>query len=94
MDAFIRDIRHTLRENGVGIAVGALPGEVASLVLREGLRMTGVGIVIGLAARVGAARVLAGLLYEVGPGDPLTLGSVAVLFIAVSNVAILLTDVA
>lgn len=78
------------REIGVRIAVGALPRAIASLVLREGLYMTGVGIVIGLAAGVGAARVLVSLLYEVDPVDPLTLGSVAVLFIVVSTVAILL----
>jgi ABC-type antimicrobial peptide transport system permease subunit len=78
------------REIGVRIAVGALPREIASLVLREGLSMTGAGIVIGLAAGVGAARILAGLLYEVGPVDPLTLGGVAVLFVVVSTLAILL----
>ena len=48
------------------------------------------GIAAGLATAVGAGRVLTSLLYEVQPHDPLTLTSMAVLFMIVSTAAILL----
>jgi predicted permease len=79
------------REIGVRVAVGALPREIASLVLRDGLSLTGAGIFIGLAAGIGAGRILISLLYEVRPLDPLTLAAVAALFTVVSTAAILLS---
>jgi putative ABC transport system permease protein len=38
---------------------------------------------IGLAATIAVARVLTSLLFDVGPGDPLTLTAAAVVFGAV-----------
>ena len=78
------------REIGVRVAVGALPRDVASLVLWEGLGLTLVGIVLGLAGAMGIGRVLTGLLFEVRPIDPLILAAMAILFSAVSTSAILL----
>ena len=72
------------REIGVRVAVGALPHQIAGLVLREGLRLTVMGIAIGLVAAVMTTRVLTSLLYELQPYDPLTLASMAALFLAVS----------
>lgn len=78
------------REIGVRVAVGAVPRQIAGLVLREGLSLTAAGIFIGLAAGIGAGRILIGLLYEVQPIDPLTLAAVAALFTVVSTAATLL----
>lgn len=78
------------REIGVRVAVGALPRQIAGLVLHDGLRLTVLGIALGMAAAIGAGRVLTSLLYEVQPGDPLTLTSMAVLFLIVSTAAILI----
>jgi len=78
------------REIGVRVAVGALPRQIASLVLRDTLRLTAVGVAIGLAMAAGAGRVLTSLLYEVQPADPLTLSGTAVLFLTVSGAAVLL----
>jgi putative ABC transport system permease protein len=77
------------REIGVRVAVGAVPCQIAGLILRDGLRLTAIGVVAGLAAAVVAARALAGLLYEVPPDDPLTLLAMAGLFTAVSTIAML-----
>jgi putative ABC transport system permease protein len=77
------------REIGVRVAVGALPRQIARLVLHDGLRLTAMGIALGLAAAIAAGRVLTSLLYEVQPGDPLTLTSMAALFLIVSTAAIL-----
>jgi predicted permease len=78
------------REIGVRVAVGALPRQIASLVLRDSLTLTAAGIAIGLAVATGAARVLTGLLYDVQPADPLTLSAMAALFLSVSTAAVLL----
>jgi ABC-type antimicrobial peptide transport system permease subunit len=75
---------------GARVVVGALPRQVAGLVLHNGLRLTVLGITLGMAAAIGAGRVLTSLLYEVKPSDPLTLTSMAVLFLIVSTAAILI----
>ena len=75
------------REIGVRVALGATRGEVATLVVREGLLMTAIGIVIGLAAAAALTRFLTSILFEVQPGDPLTYAAVSAILIAVALVA-------
>jgi predicted permease len=75
------------RELGVRLALGATPGDVRGLVLREGLRVTGVGVLVGLAGAYAAARLLRGQLYEVGVADPLVYVGVALLTAAVAIAA-------
>jgi predicted permease len=77
------------REIGVRVAIGAVPGDIAGLVLRDSLTLTAAGVGLGLAGGIGAGQVFAALLYDVGPMDPLTLAAVAALFVAVSTLAIL-----
>jgi ABC-type antimicrobial peptide transport system permease subunit len=78
------------REIGVRIALGATRGEVARLVMREGLVMTAAGTLIGLAAALGLTRFLSSVLFEVSPGDPATYLAVAAVLIAVALLATLL----
>jgi ABC-type antimicrobial peptide transport system permease subunit len=85
-----QSVQERTREIGVRVAVGALPRQVASLVLRDTLTLTAAGIVIGLGVAAGAGRVLTGLLYNVQPADPLTLSAMAALFLSVSTAAVLL----
>jgi putative ABC transport system permease protein len=47
------------------------------------------GIAVGLAAAVASTRVLRSLLFEVTPTDPVTLGAVAGLLLAVAIAATL-----
>jgi ABC-type antimicrobial peptide transport system permease subunit len=58
------------REIGVRTALGATQGQLATLVLRQGLTPAVVGVLIGLAASRGFTRLLGGLLYGVSPTDP------------------------
>ena len=53
------------REIGVRIALGATPGEVARLVVSDGVRWTAVGVIVGTAASGSLLRLLQGLLHEV-----------------------------
>jgi putative ABC transport system permease protein len=60
------------REIGVRIALGARPGNVASLVLRSGLAPVLFGIGLGTAGALAVSRLLGNVLYGVQPGDPPT----------------------
>jgi putative ABC transport system permease protein len=78
------------REIGVRVAVGANPREIVTLVAREGLGLTILGIAIGLGVATAAGRVLAGLLFEVSPIDPLTLTTMSGIFIVTSIAALVI----
>ena len=65
------------QEIGVRLAIGAAPGDVARLFLREGARLTGIGLAAGFAGAAAATRVLSALLFGVTATDPATFGAVA-----------------
>ena len=62
------------KEIGIRVALGARPGAVVGLVMRQGLLVAVAGLTVGCAAdrrrRGHAARMLAGVLYRVSVGDP------------------------
>jgi ABC-type antimicrobial peptide transport system permease subunit len=57
----------------VRLALGASPGMILRVVLRQGLLMALSGAIVGVAGALAAERAIAGLFYEVSPADPLTL---------------------
>jgi predicted permease len=59
------------REIGIRMALGAEPGKVQAMILREGLIMTLTGATFGLLLALGLGRVCSSLLYKVSPMDPL-----------------------
>jgi ABC-type antimicrobial peptide transport system permease subunit len=59
------------KEIGVRMALGANPGSVLGMVMRQGFGLAGVGLVIGGLLAVGAAFGLSGLLYGITPLDPM-----------------------
>lgn len=75
------------REIGIRMALGAQPGDVLRLVLRQGMILVGLGLGCGLAVTLGLTRFLKSLLYEVNAADPLTLVLVAALLAAVGCLA-------
>ena len=74
-------------EIAVRMALGARREDVHRLVLREGMIPVGIGLVLGIATAVALGRSIASLLFEVRPGDPLTIAVVATLLAAVAAVA-------
>jgi putative ABC transport system permease protein len=70
------------REFGVRLAVGARPGDVLALVLRQGMLLALAGLVLGVLAAAGVSRLIAGLLFGVGRTDLATYAGVCVLLAA------------
>src|SRR6185503_14137272 len=62
------------REMGIRMALGATPGAILSLVLRQGVLIAIVGIVVGIGGAVVLTRLMRGLLFGIEPADPLTIG--------------------
>lgn len=75
------------REIGIRMALGADPGQVRGLILRQGMTLSAIGLGIGLAASVGVMRLLSSLLYGVSATDPVTFAAVALLLAVVALVA-------
>jgi predicted permease len=67
------------REIGVRMALGAQPGAVYRLILKEAAGLIAGGIAIGLVCSVAAASLLRDLLFGVHAADPETMAAVAVL---------------
>jgi putative ABC transport system permease protein len=74
-------------EIGIRLAHGARPGDVLGMVLREGLGLAVLGVGLGLLGAFALTRVMAGLLFGVGPSDPATFALVAALLVAVTAFA-------
>jgi ABC-type antimicrobial peptide transport system permease subunit len=65
-----RAVNERRREIGVRIAVGAKPGDVVRLVMREGGLLVAGGLLAGVPAALAAAQLIRAQLYGVGPSDP------------------------
>ena len=74
------------REFGVRMAIGASPGDVRSLIVRETLATTMVGLTIGLGLAMLLGWGLRVAIYQISPFDPVTLGA-ATGILAISSLA-------
>ena len=74
-------------EIGIRVALGASRGDVAGMVMSQGLAMTAAGLVIGLAGALAVTRYMSGLLYGIAPRDPVTFGVAAMVLAAVAMAA-------
>jgi predicted permease len=72
-------------EFGIRVALGAAPGRVAQLVVRETLRVVAVGVAVGLVLAAALASQLSALLFGISAFDPITLSG-AVLFLSATAV--------
>jgi predicted permease len=77
------------REIGIRMALGAGRFDVLKVVVAQGMAPVLAGLAIGLAASFGLTRLMAGMLYGVKAGDPVTLIGVALVLAAVALVATL-----
>jgi len=77
------------REVGVRLALGALPRQIVTRFLAQGLRVASIGCIAGLAIGLSSTRLLRGMLYGVTANDPITYAGVAALVITVAALALL-----
>ncbi len=75
------------REIGIRIALGAHPGSVVALMLRQALVLAVIGVAAGAVAALMATRLLGGLLFEIRPSDPATYTLIAALLTGTAAVA-------
>jgi putative ABC transport system permease protein len=82
-------VRRT-REIGVRMALGATPGAVRRMVLRESLTLTAIGVALGIPTGILMSRGLRALLFGVTESDPLVAASVALFFLLLTVAAVLI----
>jgi len=78
------------RELGIRLAIGATPGEVLLMILKQGGALALIGIALGSAVALGVTRFTASLLYGVSPFDPITFTIVPIVLLAVAVTACLI----
>jgi predicted permease len=78
------------REVGMRLALGALPHQIVTRFLLQGLRVTAIGCAAGLVLSLIATRLIDGMLYGVSTLDPATYGSVLLLILLVATSASLI----
>jgi predicted permease len=83
-------VRRRTREIGIRMSLGAEPGSVLAMVLRQGLALAGVGLAIGLAIALAVGRLAASLLYGISGTDLITFLAVPAVLLAAALVAIVL----
>ena len=61
------------KEIGIRMALGAQPGNIVRMVLREATLLVGCGLAAGIAASISGAQLLRSLLFGIAPRDPIAL---------------------
>jgi predicted permease len=77
------------RELGIRGALGALPRDLAWLVMREAVVVAAIGLAIGATAAVAAANVVRAMTFGISPTDPRVFVATALVFGAVTGVGAL-----
>ncbi|MGH7584080.1 MAG: ADOP family duplicated permease, partial [Gemmatimonadales bacterium] len=76
-------------EIGVRMALGAGASIVLRLVVGEGVRIVIIGVVIGVLLALAGGRLIASLLYDTSPHDPLVLAAVSLTLVVIAVAACL-----
>jgi predicted permease len=77
-------VTQSTHDIGVLVTLGARPGNIIGLVVRQGMQLAGIGIAVGLAGALGLTRVMNSLLFGVSTTDALTFATVPALLAAVA----------
>ena len=75
------------KELGIRLALGAQPGSVVWMVMREVLILLAIGLAVGVPAAIGLGRFVASQLYGIEPQDPWVAGLTVALLTIVSAAA-------
>ena len=74
-------------EFGIRMALGAEPGDVLRLVLKQGAKLALAGAAAGIVAGLLLMRAMQSVLYGVSAADPVSFGGAAVLLLVIALVA-------
>jgi ABC-type antimicrobial peptide transport system permease subunit len=79
----------TRRTNEIGIrmALGALPGDVLGMVMREAMTLVAIGVIIGLGAAIATTRYIESFLFGLTATDPVTIAAAILVMLAVAATA-------
>jgi putative ABC transport system permease protein len=75
------------REIGIRVALGAQPGDVLTMLLREGMAPVVAGALVGTGASLLAARAIQSMLFGVSPSDPASVAGAPLLLTLVALLA-------
>ena len=75
------------KEFGIRLALGAEPGALRRVVMRQGMLLTAAGVVIGVVGALALTRTIQSLLFEVSPTDPVVFTAIPLLLVFVSLLA-------
>lgn len=75
------------REIGIRLALGAQIPQIRALVLGQSMKLVAAGIAIGIPASLALARFSSTLLFGITPADPVTMGAVVAIVLAVGWIA-------
>ncbi len=78
------NVARRTREIGIRMALGAGPGRVRGLVVREAMLMLALGGIAGMGGALAAGRLIESYLYQMQAWDPLVFGSAAVLLFGIA----------
>ena len=80
-------VQQRTQEFGIRTTLGAQHGDIMKLVLREGAAVTLIGLVLGIAGAFASTRLLQNQLFGVSRMDPITIGVVAAVLLAIALAA-------
>jgi ABC-type antimicrobial peptide transport system permease subunit len=74
-------------EIGIRLALGAQPGQVRGMILRESTWLAVAGIAVGVGAALPLTRLVKSMLYGIQPYDPTTITAGILVLLAVALAA-------
>jgi ABC-type antimicrobial peptide transport system permease subunit len=80
-------VSRRLKELGIRIAIGAQPKEVLEAALGRAFKLLAIGSAVGLLLGILASRVLASIVYQATPRDPIVLAGVVLAMLLLGLVA-------
>jgi ABC-type antimicrobial peptide transport system permease subunit len=80
-------VSHRTREIGIRMALGAKPGAVERLFMRQGMVLTSIALVLGWPAAWMLAKMASSFLYGIQPHDALTFALVPPFLAVIALVA-------
>jgi predicted permease len=81
------NVTQRTRELGIRFALGAQRGAVLGMVLRDALVLTLIGVALGLPLALASSRLIADMLFDVTPHDPVTLACAVAVLVCIGVVA-------